>query len=480
MKNWTIEALSHAYRDKSTTIKEVAQQYVDTIMEEDPTGPNAVITLNPFWKEDAAELQNTLFSDSPILHGVPVLIKDNIDTRNMGNSAGSIALKDVPVESDAPLIKQLKSAGALIIGKTNLSEWANFRSTDSVSGWSSLGGQTQNARSAIHNPSGSSSGSAAGVAANYCVFAIGTETDGSIVSPASHNGIVGLKPTVGRVSRTGIIPIAWSQDTAGPMTKSVKDAAFVLDVMCAEDAHDPVTQTQPSIDHSFSTYCESTFIKGKRIGVLRPDESFPTNVGDEFHAIVECLMNQGAQCIELDSVPSMVTLQDHEITQMCCEFPEALEAYLSSRRPASPFKNLQDFSDFNLANAKDVMPLFKQEWFDKCLTMPPTTSPSYKEAQRHIELFRNDLHELWFKAHDLDAMVCATNGPAWRTDRKYKDKYTGGSSHIAAVSGWPSITVPFVEIEQTSLGAMFVSKPWQEDTLLGIAYGFEQGLISNT
>ncbi len=474
MGRWTIESLGQALRNKTVTIEQVAQSYIDRIMEEDVNGPNAVITLNPLWKEDAALLQAAMDEHSPVLHGIPVLIKDNIDTVAMGNSAGSIALHDIPVEQDAPLITQLKAAGALILGKTNLSEWANFRSTNSVSGWSSLGGQTRNAVSAEYNPSGSSSGSAAAVFADFAVAAIGTETDGSIVSPAAHNAIIGLKPTVGRIPRTGIIPIAWSQDTAGPMTKTVTDAARLLDVLTNTDADDPVTLLQPKKQESFTQYCQTDFLRGKRIGYLLPDERFPAMVAENFSQVIHQLESAGALCIALEPVPTMVTLQDHEITQMCCEFPEALASYIRTRRPLSAYKNLADFAEFNRQHADTVMPLFKQEWFDRCLQMPSTTSQAYHDAQDAIELFRHDLRDLWFKEHDLDAVVTATNGPAWRLDPTFNDSYTGGNSYIAAVSGWPSITVPYTFVEGLPLGALFIAQPWEEAELLGIAFGFEQ------
>lgn len=479
MNNWTIETLAKALRNKEVTITEVASQYIDKIMEEDASGPNAVITLNPFWKEEASKLQETLFSDSPLLHGIPILIKDNIDTLHMGNSAGSIALKDVPVDDDAPLVKKLKKAGALILGKTNLSEWANFRSTDSTSGWSSLGGQTRNALSYDHNPSGSSSGSAAGVAANYAVAAIGTETDGSIVSPASHNGIVGLKPTVGRISRTGIIPISWSQDTAGPMTKTVKDAARLFDRMIEKDEADPATLAQAKVSQSFSQNCHSDYLKGKRIGYLSPDDRFPPVVGSHFHQVTEKLMAAGAQCIELEPVPSMVTLQGFEITQMTSEFPEALAKYIATRRSSSTYKTLLDFTEFNKEHAKTVMPLFKQEWFDKCLEAPPTTSSAYKEAQEAIQQFRDELTLQWFETHNLDAIVTATNGPAWRINPNVNDRYTGGNSYLGAVTGWPTLTVPYSQDNGLPLGALFMTRAWQEAELLGIGYCFEKNLPSS-
>ena len=474
MTHWTIETLARALREKTETITGTAQIYVDRIMENDASGPNAVITLNPFWKEEAARLQETLTVNSPLLHGIPILVKDNIDTVDMGNSAGSLALKDIPVDQDATIIEQLKNAGALIIGKTNLSEWANFRSINSTSGWSSLGGQTRNALSLEHSPSGSSSGSAAAVYANFCVVAIGTETDGSIVSPAAHNNIIGLKPTVGRTSRTGIIPIAWSQDSAGPMTKTVKDAALVLDVMSQNDSNDSATLAAPVENESFARHCSPDFLKGKRIGFLKPDERFPVEVGDEFYQVTDLLTRAGAICIELSTVPTMVTLQGHEIMQMCCEFPEALAHYIATRRSLSPLKILSDFSQFNLNHADQVMPLFKQEWFDKCLTSPSTKSAAYREAQQAIELFRQELTELWFKHNDLDAIVTATNGPAWRIDPVHNDKYTGGNSYLAAVTGWPSITVPYTHLNDLPLGALFIGQPWQEATLLGIAFGFAQ------
>jgi amidase len=394
----------------------------------------------------------------------------------MGNSAGTLALADIPVDANAPLIDALVNAGALILGKTNLSEWANFRSTQSVSGWSSFGGQTRNARSYEHSPSGSSSGSAAAIAANFSVAAIGTETDGSIVSPSAHNGIVGLKPTVSRISQTGIIPISWSQDTAGPMTKTVKDAAMLLEVLQNSASNEAKTVIEPIQQDSFTEHCNPEYIKGKRIGCLAPDEQFPSSVRSAFESMIDALKSAGAICIPIEPVPTQVTLQDHEITQMCCEFPEGLTTYIKTRRSLSPYKTLRDFYDFNEAHSTDVMPLFKQEWFEKSLTMPPTSSIAYQQAQEHIQQYREELEELWFKFHDLDAMVCPTNGPAWRIDPKHNDRYTGGNSHIAAVTGWPSITVPFAKVGKLPLGALFITRAWEEAQLIGIAFGFEYSL----
>jgi amidase len=474
LPDWTIEQLATALRQQEVTITDVAQAYVDRIMSLDANGPNAVITLNPFWKEQAARLQETLFSDSPMLHGIPILIKDNIDTIDMGNSAGSIALGDIPVDQNALLVEQLTKAGALILGKTNLSEWANFRSTDSTSGWSSLGGQTRNAYSLAHNPSGSSSGSGAAIAANFAVAAVGTETDGSIISPSSHNALVGLKPTLGRVSRTGIIPIAWSQDTAGPMTKTVKDAATMLQYMDASDKDDAATLSDEKQTEDYSRHCQTDFIKGKRIGYLKPDERFPDSVSDAFFSVIETLMAAGARCVELDPVPSMVTLQDHEITQMTCEFPEALQTYFETRRNQSPYKSVGDLIQFNLDHQDKVLARFKQEWFDLCLQAPGTQSEAYKSAQKAIQVFRQELQTQWLDEHELDAIVTASNGPAWVIEESANDKYTGGNSYIGAVTGWPSITVPFKFLDRLPLGANFVAPAWQEAKLLGIAYGFEQ------
>lgn len=480
MEPWTITSLGKAYREGKASIVEVAQKYVDRIMELDPSTTNAVITLNPFWKEQASGLQANLFSDSPPLHGIPILIKDNIDTLDMGNSAGSVALKDVPVDFDAPIVAQLQAAGALILGKTNLSEWANFRSTDSVSGWSSLGGQTRNALDTQYNPSGSSSGSAAAVAAHLAVAAIGTETDGSIVSPSSHNGIVGLKPTIGRVSRTGIIPIALSQDTAGPMTNSVLDAAELLNHLSAPDSADNATLHQPKSVESFAVHCTEGFLKNKRIGLFEPDARFPTETKLAFEHMTELLMRGGAQCIVLDPVPAMATLQDHEIMQMICEFPEALADYFKTRRQHSPYKTLAELKAFNDEHAETVLSRFGQEWFEKCLTAPGTLSSQYKDAQEAIEQFRNEMAQHWFEAHNLDTIVTATNGPSWKINPKQTDRYTGGNSYIGAVSGWPSLTVPYAKINPNrSLGALFVAQPWNEATLLGIGHGFEHQVKSS-
>lgn len=473
MTDWTIESLAAALRAGEITIPDIAQQYVDRIMIEDPEGPNAVLALNPFWMEDAQKLQSTLTAEAPLLHGIPILVKDNIDTYSMGNSAGSVALKDVPVDTDAPLIQKLQAQGALILGKTNLSEWANFRCMSSISGWSSLGGQTHNALNPDWSPSGSSSGSAAAVAANYAVAAIGTETDGSIVSPAAHHGIVGLKPQVGRVSRTGIIPIAWSQDTAGPMTKTVRDSAILLKAISGPDNQDPITLTAPNDLDPLLDAASSSDLNGRRIGVLKPDELFNTTVHEHFYSVIDTLKEAGAQCIELSALPTLATLQDHEITVMTSEFPEALAQYFADRRNESPYRSLSDLHRFNLDHADSVLSVFGQTWFDRCLSAPSTDTNLYQEAQSAIDRFRREMMEVWFREHDLEAIVTPSNGPAWNLDPKLGDRYTGGNSHLAAVSGWPSITLPYAETDGRPLGALFITPAWQEHTLLSIATVFE-------
>lgn len=474
ISDWTIESLGQALRSQRIGIVEVAQTYIDRIHSYDAIGPNAIIRLNPDWHAQAQALQASLNDQSGAMHGIPILIKDNIDTVDLGNSAGSLALWSVPVAEDATLIQQLRQAGALILGKTNLSEWANFRSPESISGWSSAGGQTRNARSLEHSPSGSSSGSAAAIAADFAVAAIGTETDGSIVSPAAHHRLVGLKPTVGWVSRAGIIPIAWSQDTAGPMTKTVRDAALLFEQLVGADPLDPVTRKQPQRPKPFLSDCQRDFIVGKRIGVIPTGGQFPAGVAENQQYTVQRLERAGAICIDVPQLPAMVTLQAHEIIQMICEFPTGLADYLASRRPASPYRDLADLVQFNLDHRATVMPHFNQEWFDQCLLAPGPQSGRYREAQQAIELFRQEMTELWFARHNLDALVCACNGPAWRIDAPKGDRYTGGNSHIAAVPGWPSITVPAGTLNSLPLGALFIAPAWQEQTLLGIAYGFEQ------
>jgi amidase len=446
----------------------------------DRGGPsmNSVIQLNP----DALEIAGALDAEraksgarSP-LHGIPVLIKDNIDTADkMETTAGSLVLVGSKPARDAYIVERLRAAGAVILGKTNLSEWANFRSTKSVSGWSGRGGQTKNPFMIDRNPSGSSSGSAVAVAAGFAPIAIGTETDGSIVSPASVNGIVGIKPTVGLVSRAGIIPIAHSQDTAGPMARTVADAALVLGALTGVDPRDPETKNaegREGID--YTKFLDPNALKGARIGVVR-SKSFGLgpNVVPILEASIETMKAKGATVIEVE-LPKLETIGDSEFEVLLYEFKSDLESYLAAR-PASKVKTIADIITFNNANAAAEMPYFGQEILEMAAKKGPLTEKAYLDAlAKNHDVTRKNGIDAVIDANKLDALVAITNGPAWPIDLVNGDAYTGGASTPAAVAGYPSISVPAGQVLRLPVGLLFFGKAWSEPRLIALAYAFEQ------
>ena len=402
-------------------------------------------------------------------------IKDNIETEKLGASAGSLALKDVPVKDDAFIVRKLREAGGLIYAKTNLSEWANFRSTRSLSGWSSVGGQTRNPHALDRSPCGSSSGSAAGVAAGYFPAAIGTETDGSIICPAAVNGLVGLKPTRGRLSRSGIVPIAESQDTAGPITRSVHDAALLLQVMEGEDERDPasISPERVAAPDPFSDF-DMEELKGMNLGFFDGGDPFLSSVRQIFMESTALFRKQGAELHEITPGP-MDELFGAEFTLLLCEFRDDLGSYLQEYRPKSACFSLQDMITFNEENREQVMPFFGQELFTMSAATEGRRDSRYAEAKGKTQkLAVTEGLEVMFKANRLDALLMPSNNPAWLIDPILGDNHSGGSSTLAAVSGWPSITVPMGRVQGLPVGLSIVGLPWQEARILGLARFFEK------
>ena len=411
------------------------------------------------------------------LHGIPILLKDNVDTADkMTTTAGSLALAGSIPPRDATVARKLREAGAVLLGKTNLSEWANIRSNRSSSGWSARGGQAKNPYVLDRNPCGSSSGSAAAVAANLCALAIGTETDGSIVCPSSANGIVGIKPTLGLVSRAGIIPIAHSQDTAGPMARTVRDAAVLLGALVGVDDRDLATADAGSRGASdYTRFLDADGLRGARIGVVRKSFGFNPRVDRLMEDALAEMVRRGAVLVDPAEIPHAGEYDDSELEVLLFELKADLAAYLQALGPAAPVKTLADVIAFNDAHRAEEMPYFGQELFLKAEGKGPLTTPAYRDAlEKNRRLSRAEGIDAVMEQHRLDALVAPTGGPAWTTDLVNGDHFSGGSSTAPAVAGYPNINVPVGDIYGLPVGISFIGRAWSEPTLLKLAFAFEQ------
>jgi amidase len=473
----TLVQLRQAIDEGRETSASLTRKYLERIEKVDKSGPglNAIIELNPDAEAIAEELDRKVGDAGP-LHGLPVLIKDNIDTADrMHTSAGSLALAGSIALTDSFVAKRLRSAGAVILGKTNLSEWANFRSTHSTSGWSGRGGQTRNPYALDRNPCGSSSGSGAATSANLCAAAVGTETDGSIVCPSTTNGIVGIKPTVGLIGRTGIIPISHSQDTAGPMARTVHDAALLLTVLAARDPEDFASKAAPeSAFTDYTKFLTPGGLKGARIGVARKFFGFNDKVDEIMEAALHAMRAEGAILVDPADIPTNGKFDDSEQLVLLYEFKADLEIYLSRLRPGQP-KTMKDLIRFNEENKDKEMAFFGQELFLQAEAMGPLTEAKYKQAvAKNRRLARKEGIDAVMNQHSLDAILAPTGGPAWTTDLINGDHFSGGSSSPAAVAGYPDITVPAGLVHGLPVGISFFGRAWSEPVLLRIAYGFEQ------
>ena len=447
----------------------------------DRAGPHlrSVIETNP----DAPQIARALDAERKSkgargpLHGLPILIKDNIDTHDkMQTTAGSLALLGSKPPADAFVVQQLRAAGAVVLGKTNLSEWANIRSTQSTSGWSARGGLTRNPHALDRNTSGSSSGSAAAVAASLCAAAVGSETDGSILSPASICGIVGLKPTVGLLSRSGVIPIAHSQDTLGPMARSVRDCAILLGAMTGFDADDAAMQG--SAPHSLTDYTSAldlNALKGARLGVARQYFGFHDLTEQAYAPVLVALRRAGAVLVDPVTLPAIDTIGEAELTVLLYELKTDLAAYLKRLGPDAPVKSLADVIAFNQKNASREMAWFGQDLFEKAQAKGPLSDAEYLDARaKCLRIARTEGIEAVMREHKLDALIAPTGGPAWRIDTVIGDHFVGSSTTPAAVAGTPAITVPAAMLRGLPLGLTFFGNAWSEAKLLGLAYAFEQ------
>jgi amidase len=477
----TIAELSEGMKTGRYTARSIAENYIARIEAIDRQGPalRSVIELNPDALAIADALDRERKGKGPRgpMHGIPVLIKDNIDTADlMATTAGSLALVGSKPPKDSFLVQQLRRAGAVILGKTNLSEWANIRSNHSTSGWSGRGGLTKNPYALDRNTSGSSSGSAVAVAANLCAVAVGTETDGSIVSPASINGIVGIKPTVGLVSRTGVIPISHSQDTAGSMGRTVRDAAILLSALVGADPEDMATQegnARSPIDTTQQLGAQG--LKGTRIGVVRKYFGFLGAVDEVMNEALLVLKAEGATIVDPADITTIGKFDDSESTVLFYELKTDLSAYLARLGPSAPVHSLKEIIDFNERNKKTEMPYFGQETFLKAEAKGPLSSKEYLDAlKKNHKLARTEGIDAVMAKFKLDALVAPTEGPAWVTDLITGDHFLGGSSTGAAVAGYPSITVPAGSIFGMPVGISFFGRAWSEPTLIRLAYAFEQ------
>jgi amidase len=477
----TITDLQEAMKSGKYSARSLVEKYLARIDQIDKQGPaiNAVIELNPDVLAIADGLDKER-KDKGVrgpLHGIPVLIKDNIDTGDkMMTTAGSLALLGSKPSKDAAVAQKLREAGAIILGKTNLSEWANIRSDHSTSGWSGRGGQTKNPYALDRNPCGSSSGSGAAVSANLCVAAIGTETNGSIVCPSSSNGLVGIKPTVGLVSRTGIIPISHSQDGAGPMCRTVRDAAMVLGALTGIDEQDAATSD--SREHSYTDYTQflkEDGLRGARIGVVRKTFGFSEKVDKIMEDALDTLKKQGAVLIDPAPIETAGKFGDSELTVLLYELKADLNAYLARLGPNAPVKTLQDIIDFNERNREKEMPYFGQDTFLKAQEKGPLTTQEYVDAlAKNHQLARKEGIDATMDKNNLDALIGPTGGPAWLTDHINGDSFSGGSSGAAAVAGYPNITVPAGFTNGLPVGISFFGRAWSEPVLIRLAYAFEQ------
>jgi amidase len=475
--------LQAAMTSGERTSRQITELYLSRIRDVDRSGPaiNSVIETNP----DALEIAAALDTERKAgkvrgpLHGIPVILKDNIDTADrMMTSAGSLALADAPALVDADLVRRLRDAGAVIVAKANLSEWANIRSTRSTSGWSGRGGLTRNPYVLDRNACGSSAGTGASIAASLATLGVGTETDGSIVCPSNANGLVGIKPTVGLVSRAGIVPISHTQDTAGPMCRTVRDAAVLLGVMAGPGERDVATAASAGrVDSDYTRHCDAAGLTGVRLGVVR--EWF--NAGPQVDAVMvdalAALTAGGAELVDPVGIPSLGSLGDAEFQIMQYELKADMAAYLESRGASSKYKSLADLIRFNVEHKDREMPWFGQEVFELAERKGPLSRAEYLKAVAACRrASREEGMDRALARHKVDALIAPTGGPAWTTDLVNGDHFTGGSSALCAMSGYPAITVPAGNIRGLPVGLTFMGPAWSEGLLIRLAYAFEQAV----
>ena len=484
MEQLTISELQERMARGGLTARALAEMFLQRVERLDRQGPaiNSVIEVNP----DALQIARMLDAEREQrgprgpLHGIPVMLKDNIDTCDrMTTTAGSLALAGSIAPRDSFVVQRLREVGAVILAKTNLSEWANFRSSHSSSGWSSRGGQTRNPYALDRNPCGSSSGSAAAVAAGLCPVAVGTETDGSVICPSHTNGIVGIKPTLGLVSRSGIIPIAHSQDTAGPMARTVAEAATLLGALAGIDPRDPLTEESRGRSHTdYTRFLDPEGLRGARIGVARSLCGFSEKVDRVLEAVIEQMRQLGSEIIDPCGLPAPDEMRDTEFQVLLYEFKADLNRYLEGLGPNAPVRSLQEIIEFNELHRDRVMPHFGQDILIKAQEKGPLSTEEYLQAlETNRRLSRAEGIDATLLTHDLQAIVAPSGKPAWLTDWVNGDCRSGGSSSFAAVAGYPNITVPMGYISGLPVGISFFSGAYQEPAIIRLAYAFEQATL---
>jgi amidase len=476
LEELTVDDIQKGFQSGQFTAQSLTEAYLARIDAIDRHGPaiNAVIELNPDALKIAADLDRERKAKGPRgpLHGVPLLVKDNIDTGNMSTTAGSLALLGAPAPKDAFIVGRLRAAGAVLLGKTNLSEWANFRGDHSTSGWSGRGGQTKNPYALNRNPSGSSSGSGAATAASLCAVAVGTETDGSIVSPASINGLVGIKPTVGLVSRSGIIPISASQDTAGPMARTVRDAVLLLHALAATDSADGATADAPATRPDYTQSLDKNGLRRARIGIVRKSFGFNAAVDKLMEQSIAAMKGAGAEIIDPVEIPPDGKIGEPENEVLLYEFKAGLNAYFKARGRAETLASLIAFNEKNRARELDH---FGQELLLKAEKKGPLTEAAYRKARAEcIRLTRTEGIDAACSKYRLQALVAPTSCLAWLTDYINGDSANGGCSTPPAVAGYPHITVPAGLVHGLPAGISFFGPAWSEPALIKVAYAFEQ------
>ncbi len=478
----TIRDLQSAMEAGRVTARELAERYLERIDGLDRQGPalHSILETNPeaLSLAEALDRERKSGSTRGPLHGIPVLLKDNVGTADrMTTTAGSLALEGSIPPRDAFLVERLRAAGAVLLAKTNMSEWANIRSSRSSSGWSARGGQCRNPYVLDRNPCGSSSGSGVAVSANFGAVAIGTETDGSIVCPASTNGVVGLKPTVGLVSRAGIVPISHTQDTAGPLTRTVADAAALLGTIAGVDPRDAATRPAGAEGKTdYTKYLELGALKGARIGVARAKFFGYSDAADRLtEAAIDVMKQEGAIVVDPADVPHAGKYDDAELEVLLYELKADLDAYLRELGPDAPVKNLAEVIDFNQRHREREMPFFGQDLMIKAQAKGPLSAPAYRRALARCRRLSRELGiDAVMTKYRLDALVAPTGNPAWPTDLVNGDHFTGSSSTPAAVAGYPSISVPAGFAFGLPVGISLFGRAWSEPTLIRLAYSYEQ------
>lgn len=482
----TLAELQEGLRSGRYTARSLTEAYLARIDALEDRGPrlNALLDLNP----QALEIADRLDAERRAgqirgpLHGIPIVVKDNIDTADrMTTTAGALALEGSIARRDAFIVERLREAGAVILAKANLSEWANFRSTRSSSGWSGRGGQARNPYVLDRSPCGSSSGTGVAVAASMAAAGIGTETDGSIVCPSAASGLVGLKPTIGLVSRSGIIPISESQDIAGPMTRTVRDAAILLGALAGMDPRDPATAASHGKAHAdYTASLDAAGLRGARIGVARSRfTGYSPQTDRLFEQAVADLRRAGAVVVDSVQIPHLGEYDASEFEVLLYEFKDGVNRYLAGLGPDAPVKSLAEVIDFNRRNAERAMPWFAQELLEMAEAKGPLTDSAYLAAVAKSELARRGVDEA-LREHRLDAIVAPTGGPAWPIDLISGDHFLGASSSPAAVAGYPNVTVPMGAVHGLPVGISFFSTAWSEPTLLRLAYAYEQATRHRT